>query len=141
VPVQGVYAWRDLLRWIQQQPAGTILRLEKWRVEHPLDGGLRPGLGLPMGQRADFRLRLSDCSGLHVRDFGTHYEAHVDQVDPSCGPLEHLVRDAPNMSIAGAGALGALLGSVLGKSKEATLAGGFLGALIAFAAVDAKRKG
>jgi hypothetical protein len=133
------YRWRDLLPWIKQHAAGTVLRLEKWQVEHPRDGGLRPSVGLPMGQQSDFRLRLADCSGLHVRDFGTHYEAHIDQVDPDCDPVDHLVKDAPDVAISGAAALGALLGTALGRSKEAALVGGLLGALVGAAAANQKK--
>lgn len=127
--------WARVSRALGAQPPGTVLRVPKWQYPHPVDSGAHVSIGLPMGQSADFRWRLPGCAGLHVRDFGSHYEAHVDQVDPSCDPVEHARRDAPEVFLAGAGAIGAMIGAFLGRSSEATLVGAGLGALLGIAAL------
>jgi hypothetical protein len=66
-----------------------------------------------------------------VKDFATHYEVHLDAVHPSVNLHEHLRVDAPGTYIAGGAALGALLGSALGKSKESTFVGAAVGGLVA----------
>lgn len=126
----GPTSWEQVLDLLQQESPGTILRLPKHWVPHPEDAGAIRSLGLPFGQSADFRWRLGDCTGLHVRDFQGFYEAHLDEVHPACGFVEHLRQDAPHAYVAGMAALGALSGLLLGRSKESTLVGAGLGALI-----------
>ena len=125
------WTWREVAAALAAEPPGTIFRIAKHQVEHPSASALLPGIGLPFGQRADYRLRYSDCSGLHVRDFGAHYEAHLDQVHPDCGIVDHLRRDAPGTFVAAATALGALAGTMLGKKPEAIFAGAAIGGLLA----------
>lgn len=123
-------AWSQVLSALRPHPTGTVVRLPKHWLPHPADAGARRSVGLPLGQTADFRWKLGDCAGLHVRDFGGHYEAHIDSVDPACGLVEHLRRDAPQIYVGGAVAVGALAGVLLGKSKEAAIVGAGLGALV-----------
>jgi len=33
---------------------------------------------------------------LHIREYESHYSAHLDKVDPRVDPLGHLMVDAPN---------------------------------------------
>ena len=33
---------------------------------------------------------------LHIREYESHYSAHIDKVDPRIDPLGHLMIDAPN---------------------------------------------
>lgn len=127
--------WANVARELAAHPPGTILRVPKWRYPYPVDAGAHVSIGLPLGQSADFRWRLAGCAGLHVRDYGAHYEAHIDQVDPGCDPIEHLRQDAPEVFLAGAGAIGALLGALLGRSSEATIVGAGLGTLLGIAAL------
>lgn len=127
------YSWEGVVDLLREHEPGTILRLPKHLLSHPEDAGATPSVGLPMGQKADFRWTLDDCTGLHVRDFGTHYEAHLDRVDPACNVVEHLRRDAPGSYVAGSTAIGAALGLLLGGSKEAAFAGAGLGALVGLA--------
>ena len=123
-----IYSWRGIASQLAGEPPGTKVRVEKHLAEHPKDGGLRPGVGLPVGQTADFRLTLPDCRGLHVQDFGTHYEAHIDQTDPACDLVRHLVQDAPGTFVVGSAIAGGLVGLILGRSIEAFAAGLLLGA-------------
>jgi hypothetical protein len=123
-----VWRWRDVAARLSTEPAGSKVRIEKASVEHPKDGGLRPSFGLPVGQQSDFRLTLPDCRGLHVQDFGTHYEAHIDQTDPACDAILHLVQDAPGTFVVGSALVGGLMGLLLGRTSEAFAAGLLLGA-------------
>lgn len=122
--------WAAVLAQLKAQPVGTVLRIPKHLLRHPTTAGADVSVGLPVGQSADFRWRLWDCSGMHARDFGTYYEVHIDRVDPSCDCVEHLRQDAPGAYVAGAAALGGLLGILFGRSREAVLAGAGLGALV-----------
>ena len=123
-------SWEQVLETLWQEPAGTVLRAPKHWLPHPEDAGATRSLGLPVGQSADFRWRVgSFCAGLHARDFHDHYEAHIDEVNPACDVVDHLRQDAPKAYVAGAAALGALVGLLLGRSKDATLMGAGLGAL------------
>ena len=130
--------WRRVLEALKAESPGTILRMPKNWLPHPEDAGAKRAIGMPMGQRADFRWRLSDCSGFHIRDFGSFYEAHIDQIDPSCDPVEHLRQDAPGGYVAGAAALGALFGLLLGGGKDAALVGAGLGTLVGVATLPPK---
>jgi hypothetical protein len=122
--------WLKVAAALAKEPPETEVHVPKLNAQHPLDAGLRPSLGLPVGQQADFRLRMDDCRGLHVRDFGNHYEAHLDRVDPDCSLPEHLRLDAPGAYVAGAGALGALVGLCLGRTRESVLVGSIVGAVL-----------
>jgi hypothetical protein len=124
--------WLQVAHHLKAKPAGTLFRLEKHQAQHPRDGGLHPSFGLPVGQRADYRLGYPKCGGLHVRDYGTYYVAHLDRVNPNCDPMGHILQDTPNL--AGGAALGALVGLFIGRTKEALLAGAALGAILGLAA-------
>jgi len=124
------YGWDQVIAMLAAKPAGTRIRFEPHMVAHPLDAGFRRSIGLPAGQRSDFRLTLPDCRGLHVQDFGTHYEAHLDRTDPECDALLHLQKDAAGAYVAGATALGALFGLLIGKRPEAVLVGALIGGVV-----------
>ena len=124
------YSWSGVATRLAVEPPGSVLRIPKYLLDHPDVAGARRSIGMPQGQLADYRLTLPNCRGLHVRDFGTHYEAHVDEVDPACDAIEHLRQDAPDTYIVGAAALGALLALLLSGHRNAMLVGAGLGALL-----------
>lgn len=126
-----VFTWSAIANHLATQPHGSVVRVEKYQVEHPRDAGMRPSLGLPVGQCTDWRYKFPSCGGLHVRDFGTFYSAHLDRVNPECDPVGHVMSDTPQ--IAGGLALGALIGLALGNSKEAALVGAMFGGLLGLA--------
>lgn len=123
--------WKGMVRVLRQYEARTTFRVGKGVLSHPLAAGMRQSIGLPEGQNADYRLVLADGAGLHVKDFGTHYEAHIDEVHPAVDAVEHLRKDAPGVFVAGGVALGAAIGRSIGTSKDATLVGGALGGIFA----------
>jgi hypothetical protein len=115
-----IWTWTDVIARLAAEPPGTRLRLPRPLAQHPLDGGLRRGLDLPVGQRADFRLACGDTT-LCVQDFGSHYEAFLEAGAAPAAP-------AP----ADPGALaGALLALLLSGTREAALVGALLGAAVA----------
>lgn len=134
-----VHQWSEVALVLLAEPAGTIIRVPRHLAEHPLDAGLRPALGLPQGQRADFRLRLDRDRALHVRDFGAFYEAHIDETDPEHGTLLRALRDAPGAGVTGTAVLGGLLGLLLGRSPRALVAGLVAGAALGAVAQRAAR--
>ena len=48
-------------------------------------------LGEKKGCKKQYR-----SGNLHIREYESHYSAHVDKVDPHVDPLGHLMVDAPN---------------------------------------------
>ena len=120
--------WNQIAISLRGSAPGAIMRVEKHQVPHPRDAGMTMSLGLPLGQTTDFRMPFPNCGGLHVRDFGTHYEAHLDQRNPHCDPVGHAVVDTP--AVAGAVALGALAGIALGRSKESLFVGAAIGGVL-----------
>jgi hypothetical protein len=125
--------WARVITTLQQYEPRTTARVEKGHLPHPLAAGMKSSIGMPEGQTADYRLVLQGGAGLHVKDFGTHYEAHIDEVHPDVNAIEHMRRDAPGMFVASGAALGAVIGKSVGSSKDATIVGAVLGA--AFAAL------
>ena len=56
-------------------------------------------LGSKKGAKRQYRY-----GNLHIRDYGSHYTAHMDKVDPHNNPLGHLLVDAPEYLAATAAA-------------------------------------
>lgn len=98
--------WADVINGLRGRPWRVSVRLELWQVPPPALGGLRRARGLPAGQAADYRAALADGSGLHVRDYGSHYTAHLDQVDPSVDWVGHLRADSPRVLFTGLATIG-----------------------------------
>ncbi len=126
----ATYDWQNVLDALDGHEPGSILRLSKRSVPHPLDQGARESVGLPQGQSADYRWELESGESLHVRDFGTHYEAHIDLVDPAVDLLAHLANDAPGTMITGSAAGGALIGTAVARTAAGALVGGLVGGLV-----------
>lgn len=129
--VGRIWLWHEVAQLLAAQPAGAILRVQKHQVEHPSAAGLVPGVGLPLGQRSDFRWPSGFPVGLHVRDFGAHYEAHLERTDAARHLIDQLGTATSGSHVAAMAALGALMGSLLGKKPEAALAGAAVGGLLA----------
>jgi hypothetical protein len=119
--------WSEVLATLEAQAPGTVYRLPKWPLPLPADEGAYPTIGMPEGQRSDYRFRLPAGRGLHVRVFEDRYEAHLDDgaFDPVQLPLSH--GEGPDAHLAASGGIGALLGLVVGGKREAMLVGGLLG--------------
>jgi hypothetical protein len=132
----AISSWGDVIIVLCGQPTGSIVRVPKGPLPHPKVFGMEVSLGFPVGQMADYRKRLEGGAGFHIRDFGTHYEAHMDAVHPSVDFLEHLRKDAPGTFVSGGAALGALLGTAIGRSQNAALLGAAVGAVVGALALD-----
>lgn len=110
--------------FLSNKPKGTEIPLSKNEVLPPqLEGGELHS-GLPKGQISDYRFMSPDCTGLHVREFNSHYTAHIDQVHPDCSLVEHLRKDAPPIYKAATTGVGALVGGLIGGKTGALLGGG-----------------
>lgn len=131
-------SWQDVVDLLGEHPWRTRVQVPKGHLPHPQAAGMTPSSGLPEGQVADYRYLLDGGIGLHVKDFGTHYEAHLDEVHPDVDVVEHLRQDAPHVYVGGAVALGAAVGGLLSKDWKGAVAGaaiaGLLGAALAAAA-------
>lgn len=128
------YSWAQVALYLQQQPPGTLVRLHASQVEHPLDAGMSQSLGMPTGQRADYRLDVSDDWRLAVLDFGIHYDAWLESIVKRSA-LENALRESPGSTVMGATALGALLGLAVGRSERSALTGAVIGGLAALTGV------
>lgn len=132
--------WNDLATSLASSP-GSRAVFARTALPDPAAAGFRRSLGLPVGQRADWRMRLDDCRGLHLWDCGEVWVAHVDQVDPSCDLEAHLRIDASAvyvgyMALIG-GFVGAYLAYVAGIHPMAgVLAGALAAGIIALAAME-----
>lgn len=124
-----IATWTDVVRILRAQPAGSTVRVRKGCLPHPSTFGMGVSLGLPVGQTADYRKVLRGGAGFHVLDFVTHYEAHVDAVHPDVDFVSHLREDAPGKFVGGMAAVGALIGTAIGRSHKSALLGSAIGAL------------
>lgn len=93
-------------RVLETLPAHKEVVIPRFGEGHLLARGYRTSVGEPNGQKEDYRRRLPDGRGLHVKDYGERMTLHWDKVDPSHSAVQHLVRDAP-LLVAGGLLLGA----------------------------------
>lgn len=131
--------WGDVLHVLRDEPLGSVVRVRRGVLLHPEAVGMKLSAGLPMGQRADYLFALGDGSGLHVREFVAHYEAHLDEVRPNVDLVAQVRRDAPGAYVAGGVALGAALGGALGRDRESALLGALVGGIVAAMAANEGR--
>ena len=82
------------------------------KAVRPIIGIEETALGSKKGAERQYRY-----GNLHIRDYGTHYTAHVDKIDPRKDPLGHLMTDAPEYLV-GAAAAAAVGRAVYGKRKK-----------------------
>jgi hypothetical protein len=133
VPAQPL-RWVGVAELLRCQPPGSIVRLPPAQVEHPRDAGVVLTIGMPVGQRADYRLDVGGGHDLVVSEFAHGLEARLE-VRPALADFERALRDAPGSSVVGMLAAGALVGLALGRSKESALSGAMIGGLAALAGV------
>lgn len=108
--------WKEIA--VLLEPGGTVM-LRKESAQHPRDGGLLPGIDLPVGQLATFKLPVTATRSLRVREYPSYYVAEL--VDCASSP-------PAEVDPAGAGvAIGAVFGLLIGKSFAATCVGALIG--------------
>lgn len=78
------------------------------KAVRPIIGLEETALGSKKGATRQFRY-----GNLHIRDYDSHYTAHMDKVDPRKNPLGHLLVDAPEYVVGAAAA--AIVGRHIGK--------------------------
>ncbi|MFZ5438474.1 MAG: hypothetical protein ACOZQL_00630 [Myxococcota bacterium] len=126
--------WLGVAAVLKQHPLGSIVRLPPARVEHPRDAGMALSVGLPIGQRADYRLDVGGGHDLVVSEFAHGFEARLE-IHLALPEFERALKETPGSSVVGMIAAGALAGLALGKTKESALAGAAIGGLAALAGV------
>lgn len=134
VPAQPL-RWVGVAALLRGHPLGSVVRLPPASVEHPRDAGMVLAIGMPLGQRADYRLDVGGRHDLVVSEFAHGFEAHLE-VRPALAEFESVLRNAPGSSVVGMIAAGALVGLALGRSKASALAGATIGGLTALACVS-----
>lgn len=127
--------WKVVAMALRAHPPGSIVCLRPARVEHPRDGGMTLAVGLPVGQRVDYQMDIGSGQMLRVAEFADHYEARL-MPRATADEFERLLRDTPGSSVVGMIAAGALLGLILGRSKESALTGAAIGGFAAIAGVQ-----
>jgi len=90
--------WSDVIAFLRTKGYHTKLWIPR-PFQDPLSAGMYRSIGTPVGQSTDYRLRLDDGKGLHVREFPQYYQAHLDDVDPSQSLVGHMFADMPGVSI------------------------------------------
>lgn len=88
--------WEE--RVVEELPAHQEVEIPRFSRREVLGHGYYRSPGEPRGQKADYRRRLDDGRGLHVKDYGDHMTLHWDKVDPSESALRHLLYDAPGIT-------------------------------------------
>lgn len=132
--MNAVLRWTGVAAILRAQPAGSIVRLPPARVEHPRDGGMALAMGMPVGQRANYRLDVGGGQDLVVAEFAYGFEARLER-RPTVADFEAVLRDSPGTSVVGLIAAGALVGLALGRSKDSALVGATIGGIAALAGV------
>jgi len=125
--------WGSVAAILRENPVGSIVRFAPARVEHPRAAGMALAFGVPVGQRADYRLDVGDYD-LVVSEFADGFEARLEE-RPVLFDFERQLRCAPGSSVIGMMAAGALVGLALGRSKKGALAGATIGGLAALTGV------
>lgn len=90
--------WRDVEQFLRTKGYHAKLTVEK-PFQDPLRAGFYVSTGMPAGQIKDYRLQLEDGKGLHVREYATTYQAHIDEVDPRTSVVAHMFADVPCVSV------------------------------------------
>jgi hypothetical protein len=123
--------WADVYRELLAAKPGATVTLPKSAIASPLVAGAEGSRGLGLGAHYRFAPDRR-CRGMHVREEGGAYEAHLDQVHPSCSIVGHLRADAPGVFVAGGLAAGAAAGAVLGGGRGAAIGGalGFVASML-----------
>jgi hypothetical protein len=117
--------WQSVLEQLQADPE-AIISTPKADIAPPLVSGAHRSIGVPVGQRGDYRWTLADCRGLHTREFGDHWETHLDAMAPECSLAGHIEQDAPGVVVVAATVVCALAGWAL-LGRRGVLAGAVVG--------------
>lgn len=88
----GLYTWAVIAAKCRRKAGEVMVR--KGAVRHPrYSKGFTRSLGLPQGERANWRKELSNGECLHVKEYERYYAVHIDLFHPHSAPLEHLIGD------------------------------------------------
>ncbi len=106
-----MHTWAQVAFELMTAVPHARVRVARAAILHPKSVGFVKSIGLPAGQRADWRCSLPNGQCLHVHEHRTVYVAHVDQIDPARDALGHLAVDAPGLTRALCAGIGAWVGA------------------------------
>ncbi len=133
--------WLDVARVVAAQADGSRWEVPKADVPtDPRTEGFREAQGWPCGQRADYRLTLTDGRSVHVQDMGTVWHVHTDAVDPDVDAAGHLAADLPGLTLVLAPVVGAGLAQLVFRRPGAWKTGALAGTAMAAAAINRRRR-
>ncbi len=116
------FSWSGWLRAAWPRLTNGEKLVVPWSLPHPSDAGFSTTtLAEDVGQVANWAVRLSDGSRIHVHEFGNgQLVAHRDPTDPARGPLHavfHWLFESPSGKVVlGVGAV-ALLVAAANRSR------------------------
>lgn len=134
--------WEDIIITLRKHPFGALVRVPNWQIAHPIDAGMVPSTGMPMGQQADYTRRIDASTVCHVAEYGTYYDVTIAPVPqmrlptpfaPASAPVTPGINEA-GAAILATTALGALVGAI-GGTKQSVATGALLGGVFGLAAV------
>lgn len=59
--------------------------------------GFEESIGEPEYQIRDLRKNVNGTECMHIKEYGDHYKAHRDKIDPKYDPVGHLMVDSPEI--------------------------------------------
>lgn len=87
-------SWNQMYQYLLKYPTGTEFEITKGEVGSIPQWVHVTILGEPQGELRQYRDSKKHNS-LHIREFKTHYTAHIDKYNPEKDGVSHLIYDAP----------------------------------------------
>ncbi len=92
--------WQAIIEEVLESDHALVLKkVDDFGQSIPLieDSHLfRRSIGEPHGQNKDWRANIiGTVEGVHVREYPSFYQVHVDKHDPMKDPVGHIVYDSP----------------------------------------------
>lgn len=131
----AIATWSDVEALLAAAAPGAVMRVPRGWLPHPRAEGLRPAVGLPLGQEADF-VRPSAGARLHVERHRRHDLVWLE-ASPSTVPAAAVT--PPASRARRAAAVGALAGAFLTRSPAGALAAALLAGLTVAVSTPAPR--
>ena len=105
VPLNG---WDAVVHYVvENTEAHTDVGVSKAALPNPEQDSLNfySSTGLDGSTEGDYRLRIEDGRGVHIKEYDDRYAVHWDRVDPRENAIGHIAQDAPGLAVLGLGAI------------------------------------
>lgn len=86
--------WSDIYPVLAANPGREVL-IPRSQISPPWEAGFRPSVGIPHGERSQWRMTDARGGCLHALDCGDAYRVHYDLMDPKVSFIGHVVCDLP----------------------------------------------